>query len=91
MTSKKLFKTTGKIIPPESPSLSIENEDGGLKENYIKQTDNERNSSSKKWKRVTKKFKDITEKHKNDIIKTITNKIKDSYMKNNLQGSYEHR
>lgn len=39
---------------------------------------------------ASKKEMAITDNHKNDIIKTISNKIKDSYMKNYHQGSYEH-
>ena len=90
---KALFKTNNKLAPPpESPSLSIENEE----EKKLKKTDNKSknntaSSFNKKCKKVAKKSKNITDKHKNDIIKTITNKIRDSYMKNNLQGSYKNK
>jgi hypothetical protein len=44
----------------------------------------------RKDKRAVKKDMAITENHKNDIIKTISNKIKDSYLNNFKQGSQEH-
>ena len=44
---------------------------------------------ARKQKRAIKKASPLNDKHKNEIIKTISNKIKDSYMKNHMQGSYE--
>lgn len=44
---------------------------------------------ARKHKRAIKKASPLNDKHKNEIIKTISNKIKDSYAKNHMQGSYE--
>lgn len=85
------FKSSPASNKCESPSLSEKNVKGKAKRDISYSNDKGHVQKARKNKRAVKKASPIRDDQKNEIIKTISNKIKDSYFKNNLDGSNQHK
>jgi hypothetical protein len=83
------FKNSQFLKACDSPNISGKGLNSHQKKEIAKSYDKSDLMKARKHKRAIKKASPLNEKHKNEIIKTISNKIRDSYMKNHMQGSYE--
>lgn len=85
------FKEHTKLKAAESPYLSEKTLSNKKDKDKSQTYDNSDILRKRREKRASKKGSSLNDKHKNEIIKTISSKIKDSYLKNYHQGSYEHK
>lgn len=88
--SKGRFKSSARLKAAESPGL-VEKSSGKLTKDISHTYDNSDAHKASSTKNIGKKGTSLNEHHKSEIIRTISNKIKDSYLKNLGQGQDEHK
>lgn len=88
--SKDRFKSSARLKAAESPSL-VEKSSGKMTKDISHTYDNSDAHKQGSNKKAGKKGTSLNEHHKNEIIRTISNKIKDSYLRNLGSGQDEHR